>query len=348
MSESPVAFQSSASQVQFSRALAPSFDTSSSASSGTLLVAASGPSSASPSVDSALFLLLSQLSASVQSLTDQVTSLQQPPVSSSSPPPSFSLPPPSAPASVPVKFEHPMGPNCEGNSFSSAAPLPDCSELFELPHFPIDHLPLPVSPCLRIPGFSLLPADANILILTDCAEGSRLSPSKLADGLSSGDVFLCSPTGGHIRILVLLSSTMPPIAPVPVFNRLLLPRNSTGLRIAPSLSYGRTNSPTCSAGISPAVLLPPAPTPRPLPMFSQLVSPHRELSINFISGRSSSLITFFPPVAPAFTGVADADIRIVFTDCNKCVGYDTTKTNNKANAFTKLSATSAASIDECQ
>ena len=45
---------------------------------------------------------------------------------------------------------------------------------------------------------------------------------------------------------------------------------------------------------------------------------------------------------PAFTGVADGDIRIVFTDCNKCVGYDTAKTNTKANAFAKLSATSAA------
>ena len=40
-----------------------------------------------------------------------------------------------------------------------------------------------------------------------------------------------------------------------------------------------------------------------------------------------------------FTGVADGDIRIVFTDCNKCVGYDTAKTNTKANAF--------ASINEC-
>ena len=44
---------------------------------------------------------------------------------------------------------------------------------------------------------------------------------------------------------------------------------------------------------------------------------------------------------PAFTGVADDDIRIVFTDCNKCVGYNTAKTNTKANAFAKLSATSA-------
>ena len=50
---------------------------------------------------------------------------------------------------------------------------------------------------------------------------------------------------------------------------------------------------------------------------------------------------------PAFASVSDADIRIVFTDCNKCVGYDTAKTNTKANAFAKLSATSASSINEC-
>jgi len=47
---------------------------------------------------------------------------------------------------------------------------------------------------------SLSPEDVNAIILTDCAEGARLSPAKLADGLASGGVFLCSPTGGHFRI----------------------------------------------------------------------------------------------------------------------------------------------------
>ena len=88
-SESPVASQSSASQVHFP----PSFNTSFNVSSTTLPVADSGPFSTSPSVDSALFLLLSQLSAQVQSLSDQVASLQQPSVSSSPPPPALSLPP---------------------------------------------------------------------------------------------------------------------------------------------------------------------------------------------------------------------------------------------------------------
>ena len=73
------------------------------------------------------------------------------------------------------------------------------------------------------------------------------------------------------------------------------------------------------------------------------------INTNAYSNMLVSLAAFKTAIKalPAFTGVADGDIRIVFTDCNKCVGYDTAKTNTKANAFAKLSATSAASINEC-
>ena len=93
-----------------------------------------------------------------------------------------------------------MGPSREGNSLFPAAPLTDCSEIFESPRFPIDTLPLPAGSGFCNPGSALSPTEANVLILTDCAEGSRLSPSKLADGLSSGEVLLLTPSGGHIRI----------------------------------------------------------------------------------------------------------------------------------------------------
>ena len=84
---------------------------------------------------------------------------------------------------------HLMSPRHEGNSVSPALPLSGYSD-------DPDSSPSPGS---RPPSFSLSPEDVNLIILTNCADGARLS-AKLAEGLASGDVFLCSPTGGHIRI----------------------------------------------------------------------------------------------------------------------------------------------------
>ena len=76
-----------------------------------------------------------------------------------------------------------MSPHIEGTPVSPALPMSDYSD-------DTDSSP---SPGFRPPNFSLSPEDVNVIILTDCADGARLSPAKLADGLASGGVFLCSP-----------------------------------------------------------------------------------------------------------------------------------------------------------
>ena len=85
---------------------------------------------------------------------------------------------------------HPLSPHHEGTSVSPVLPLSDYS----------DDLDCSPSPGFRPPNFSLSPEDVNLIILTDCADGARLSPAKLAEGLAPGGVFPCSPTGGHFRI----------------------------------------------------------------------------------------------------------------------------------------------------
>ena len=199
VSASPVVPPSSATTVPFS----PSSITSSTIPSTAPPLVASGTSGAVSLSESALSLF-SKLSAQVQPLSTQVASLQRPSnvssLVSSSPPPVRSSQPLSAPASIPLRFEHPMGPSSEGNSLFPAASLSDCSELFESPRLPVDTLPPPATSGARNPGSSLSPSEAIVLILMDCVEGSRLSPAKLAQWLSSGDVLLMTPSGGQIRV----------------------------------------------------------------------------------------------------------------------------------------------------
>ena len=83
---------------------------------------------------------------------------------------------------------------------SPALPLSYYSDDPDSSPSPFEPSSFPSSPGSRPPGFSLSPEDVNLFILTDYADGARLSPAKLAEGLASGEVFLCSPTGGHIRI----------------------------------------------------------------------------------------------------------------------------------------------------
>jgi hypothetical protein len=174
-----------------SRSLASSSTSSSASGSSSSSASSSGDSGPSsglslrpsvgqlplPPADATLTTLVSQLSAQLASLSQQVAALQQSPSSAAH-----------AQPSAPV---HPMGPTVEGNPVSPFFPLSDYSA-------DTDSSP---SPGVRQPNFSLSPEDANAIILTDCADGARLSPAKLADGLASGGVFLCSPTGGHFRIV---------------------------------------------------------------------------------------------------------------------------------------------------
>ena len=165
-------FSSSASS---SSAVASASSVSSSrlhSSSSDLLVSPSVSLPAPTSPDAHLVALVSQLATQLSSLSQQVTALQQ------------------SPARFPAPV-HPMGPTSEGNPVSPPFPLSDYT----------DSTDSSSSPGVRPPNFSMSPADVNTLLLTDCADGARLSPAKLADGLASGGVFLCSPTGGHFRIV---------------------------------------------------------------------------------------------------------------------------------------------------
>ena len=136
-SASPVVPQSSASPVHFS----PSSTTSSNVSSTALSVAAPGPSSTSPSIDSALSLLLSQLSAQVLSLSNQVAfcnNLQSPSL-----------------LRLPLSL-HLLSPRPPLSQFSSSIPWAPLVKVIPC---------LPLHPCLTVPSSPSLLVSPSIPFL---------------------------------------------------------------------------------------------------------------------------------------------------------------------------------------